>query len=349
MNIVHVFFSFNTGGSETMLADIMSNQCDDGDNVYLLIINNTTVDNLTKILDRRIKICCVGRPEGSKNPYWVLKYNYLLHKIHPDIVHYHNDKAAGLTIKAIRSKYVMTVHSMGQSLPYSNKCDAIISISKAVADDIQTRLGLSSVVIANGMFMDDIAVSESTYRPQNPFKIVMTGRMYLDVKGQDILLTAIKTVVDQGYNVQVTFWGDGPDLDKCKSLAKQLGIAERTFFAGLVSRDYVHSNLKKFDLYVLPSRHEGYGLSCVEAMAAGVPIIVSDIDGPSELVGDNEYGLKFAPEDSQSLADAIVRVLTNYAVYKRCAMEKSLPYSARFNVKNTARSYTNLYHKILDK
>ena len=77
MKIVHVVYSLEFGGIETMLVNIANEQVSMGYNVTILCINNHINDALRETIDKRVKFYCLGRPIGSKNPYYVLKFNYV--------------------------------------------------------------------------------------------------------------------------------------------------------------------------------------------------------------------------------------------------------------------------------
>ena len=129
------------------------------------------------------------------------------------------------------------------------------------------------------------------------------GRLHVN-KGFDILLQAAALLRERGMPVKLQIAGDGPEAGTLRTLAARLGLqAEDLTFTGWVTgpADY----LAKLDLFVLPSRVEPFGLVVVEAMAAGVPVIASDIDGPRTILKSGELGAMVAPEDPSALADAI--------------------------------------------
>lgn len=111
MRILHVQFSFTTGGTETMLVDIINEQIKTNE-VSLLVINDKCNKVLLDKIDSRVKKYCCDRPEGSKNPWYFLKANWLLHKIHPDIIHTHDDKLRTLLRWRGKAKLVYTKHNV---------------------------------------------------------------------------------------------------------------------------------------------------------------------------------------------------------------------------------------------
>jgi glycosyltransferase involved in cell wall biosynthesis len=124
-------------------------------------------------------------------------------------------------------------------------------------------------------------------------------------KGIDVLVHAHARL---GRDALLVLVGDGPEMARCRALAFELGVAERVRFLGL--RRDVPALLAACDLAVAPSlAPEGFGLSVVEAMAAGKPVVVSDAGAMPELIDRGRCGTVVPRGDAQALADAIGRLL----------------------------------------
>ena len=108
--------------------------------------------------------------------------------------------------------------------------------------------------------------------------------------------------------------GNGPLLEELRALAASLGIAANTWLPGAL--DNVPEVLKAFDLFVLPSLHEGYGMALAEAMAHGLPIVTTRAGAIPETV-PREAGLLVPPGDAAGLAFALERVITDHALAAR--------------------------------
>ena len=101
--------------------------------------------------------------------------------------------------------------------------------------------------------------------------------------------------------------------------------------------------LKTFDIFVLPSREEGIPRSLMEAMAAGVPIIASDIPGNRALIDHGETGLLFPPDDPERLVTAIVTMIEQAAFAKEMARRARVKVEQHFSAERMAADYTALY------
>ena len=109
-------------------------------------------------------------------------------------------------------------------------------------------------------------------------------------------------------------------------------ICDRVHFLGSLSEDDVARRLQNADLFVLSSFVEGIPVSAMEAMAAGVPVITTNIAGTSELIEDGKTGLLVRPSDPQVLADAIVRMIEDYDFRLRAAELARIKVAADFDV-----------------
>ena len=112
-------------------------------------------------------------------------------------------------------------------------------------------------------------------------------------------------------------------------------------------RDDVGELLAAADLFVLSSRSEGLPLSILEAMAAGLPVVASDVGGVPELVVDGETGLLVPPGDPHALAAAIDRLLDDPDLRRRLGAAGRLRVSEQFDLESTQRAHLDLYRTLL--
>ena len=110
-------------------------------------------------------------------------------------------------------------------------------------------------------------------------RLLTVGRIS-EEKGQRVALEALKLLCARGYNVKWYFVGEGKDLAYCEELALQLGISEHTEFLGLCTNPYGY--MRDCDIYVQPSRHEGFCITLAEALCFGVPIVATNFTGAAE-------------------------------------------------------------------
>jgi glycosyltransferase involved in cell wall biosynthesis len=350
MHIVHVFFAFTTGGSETMLVDIMNEQVR-ANQVSLVIINDLYDAELIGKLSKRITVTRIGRKPGSRNVLKILLLNLVLLRLHPDIIHCH-DHTIIRYISFAKGIKVLTVHSIRFPIDNFSRYNQLVSISQAVRKDIQVRSGLESVVIYNGIFTENVAVQESEMAFNRVFIIAQIGRLDHEKKGQHILLYALNNLVKSHQtNIRVDFIGEGPSLDYLRQLSEDLEITDYVNFLGLRSRDYIYHHLRDYGLLVQPSLFEGFGLTVAEAMAARVPVLVSDIEGPMEITGNGAYGYCFNSGDSSDCARQIEMIIRDQATSgsREKTTAAQLFVEQNFNISETVKKYQTLYDSLILK
>lgn len=129
------------------------------------------------------------------------------------------------------------------------------------------------------------------------FKIIHIGFMDTYRKGQDILIRALKILINDGYNVDLTLIGDGKKREEFEKLSHDLEIEKNVSFLGSIKdKQIIFDCLKKSHLLVFPTESEGLPRTIIEAMAVGLPCISSPVDGVVELLDDEYLVEKRTPE-----------------------------------------------------
>jgi glycosyltransferase involved in cell wall biosynthesis len=128
-------------------------------------------------------------------------------------------------------------------------------------------------------------------------------------KGIDILIDSFISLKDEGYNIHLLIVGSGPDEEKLKQKISDARYQESVTFFGNSEWAVAIRMLTVIDIFVVPSRFEGFGLSAAEAMAAGKPVIASDAFGLLEVVDHEQTGLIFHAGDAYSLTKSIKKLL----------------------------------------
>jgi len=162
-------------------------------------------------------------------------------------------------------------------------------------------------------------------------------------KGQVILIEAMPKVLERFPNARLLLIGDGPDRKKLESRASALGLADSIVWLGSVTHDDAMRYMSSMDVLVVPSLFEGFGLVAAEGMAAELPVVGSNVDGLAEVIEDNVTGYLVPPEDSELLAQAIIRLLSSPEMikcYGRSGYDRiSQYYSYRHYVESTTAAY----------
>jgi glycosyltransferase involved in cell wall biosynthesis len=133
----------------------------------------------------------------------------------------------------------------------------------------------------------------------------------------ELVIEAVATLGDK--SVKLLIIGDGPERNRFEARAKQLGIASQTHFTGFVSEETKYGLLAVSDVFTFTRAWEldGFGMTTIEAMSLGVPVITSNFGPQIEIVQNHQSGLLFKPHDSADLAKKICELLTNPALRKK--------------------------------
>jgi glycosyltransferase involved in cell wall biosynthesis len=195
----------------------------------------------------------------------------------------------------------------------ANLCTTIICVSNALRGSLVKAFGFPSRkmrTIYNGVSLSEFAQSKSDgagiraklgIRPDE-FMLVCTARLSAQ-KGIDILLHALARTLHNGVRCKCVIVGDGPLRDRLMEQAREMNLSCHVFFEGFQEdvRPYLHAS----SAFILTSRTEGLPLSILEAMACGLPSIVTDVGGNAEAVANQVHGLVVPPGSVDAVADAI--------------------------------------------
>lgn len=370
MKITHLYWSLTYGGIETMLINIANAQVYQGEEVSVIIINDLCEDTLIKSLDSRVSFYKLGRKTGSKNISFIIKLNSLLGKLRPDIIHMHSPDIARIIL---RRKFIQKSCATIHSLPYGpinssnifkeimrklrgtkrvksnveclNKIPYIFSISSAVKQMLIDNYGINSVVVPNGIITKHFTMSNFLI-PHTPFRIVMVSRLEHEEKGQDLLIEAAARLKG---SITIDFIGVGPSMEYLKELTHNLCADNYIHFLGKQTQDYIASHLANYDMFIQPSRWEGFGLTVAEAMSARVPVLVSSDQGPAEVTCGNKYGWIFKNGDVNDLTNKISYIINHYNEAIQKAESASQYVRDTYDVAVTAQRYIKEYKEIIKK
>jgi glycosyltransferase involved in cell wall biosynthesis len=348
LKITHLIWGLGVGGAETMLVDIANEQAAKHE-TSVIIVNRHIDPAVASGFDGAVKVVTLGRPPGSVNPWHMLKILNALKRLRPDVLHVHEDSFARLK-RLISVPMVLTIHNTRLPLRHGLAAfDSVCCISEAVRLDVETRFPDSRpLVIYNGIRYD--AVSRKQQYGHRPFRIVQVGRLAHEQKGQDLLIRALSIALKRMGNdsMLVDFIGDGESLTYLKRLCVECGVEDRCRFLGSSPRQTIYEKLCGYDLLVQPSRYEGFGLTVLEGMAAGLPVLVSNIEGPLEIIAGGKFGWSFRSEDVRELAENLMDlcVLSRAPEFPERMREQVTQSRPLFDVSSTAGRYVNEYSRL---
>ena len=171
--------------------------------------------------------------------------------------------------------------------------------------------------------------------------IIGIGVRLCEQKGITYLLRAMPELIKSFPECTLVIAGRGALEDTLKREASELGIQAYVKFLGM--RLDIPELLQLFDVYVLPSNWEGIPMALLEAMAAGCPIVATDVGGVSAVITSEETGLLVKPKEPQEISRAIGRLLSDRQLSKKITQRAFETFKERFEARIMTRNYEKLY------
>ncbi|GGG69850.1 glycosyltransferase [Edaphobacter dinghuensis] len=201
--------------------------------------------------------------------------------------------------------------------------------------------------IYNGLDLDNWgASSQST--PQRDKILVTTIGNIRHVKGHDVFVKAAAVIAPHFPNVYFSIAGgvlEPSYFEELQALVRDLNLEERFHFTGAITN--LEQHLSAADIFVLPSRSEGFSNAIVEAMATSLPVVATNVGGNAEAVQNDVSGLIVPAEDSDALAAAIIRLLADPAMAKAMGIAGKQRVAERFTTEAMLLQTTATYRKLL--
>lgn len=281
----------------------------------------------------------------------------------PDLVHLHTGRATWLGGLAARSAGVpaITTRRMDREvkrnwrtrLVYGSLVRRAAAISTPVRECLERGGVPAEKIVLVHSAVDPRALVPRTPRAEVRRELrtgadepVVLALASLTVrKGLDVLLDALAKLAARGVTPNVWIAGDGEERANLAARATELGLAKRVQFLG--QRGDAADLLGACDVFVLPARREGLGVSALEALAAGRAVVASRVGGLAEVVIDGECGLTVPPGDETALAHALERILGDDALRARLAAAGPARVANGFLAEQMVASYEKLYREVL--
>jgi glycosyltransferase involved in cell wall biosynthesis len=279
-----------------------------------------------------------------------------------EIVHAHMARdypLAALATGRSEAQLVLTRHVLFALNPIHKltlrRTARVIAVSEAVADSLRTRNIFPPeriTTIHNGIDIERFAAGRkpaATGSAQDQFRVGMVGHL-AQIKGQEDFVRAAALVCKERDDVQFIIAGEdksssGENRATIENLIRELGLDRQIQLPGWVPN--VAQFLPTLDVFVSPARSEPFGLSIVEAMAAGVPVVSTESEGAAEILDDSQTGLLVPIGDVESIAGAIIALLDNKAERDRLATNAARVARERFSLKQMVDRTEEVYREIL--
>ena len=295
-----------------------------------------------------------------------------IRQVKPDIVHthlVHADLFGFISAKLARVSTVVSSRHLDDAFRYRSRwrrinrrlwrmIDGGIAISAAMkqfALDIEEAPTDKISVVRYGMEYrwisdDDINLARQRLRTElnleSDAQLLGIACRLVDQKGIPYALEALRRIRSDFPRAHLVIAGEGEKAGELRRLASKLGIADRVSWLGW--RADAAELMAAFDVFLLPSLHEGFGLVLLEAMSHRVPIIASEVGAIPEIVVDGETGILVEPRNVDLLARAMRRLLTDRALRKYMGLLGAARLEEHFSIEKMVDGTIALYEKVLE-
>ena len=333
--------SLEMGGAERVAVSLANRWAEEGREVVILTLTSDREDfyELGEGV-RRVRLAVANRK--ARNPFaklWVRiarvrAVRHALEEIAPDFVIAYMADCNRVLALARPARPVVCVGTQHTYAPHTKerftktlskkinypKLDAVVALTDDMAKYLREDLGLRRVPVVPNPLLWPMPKSEPILSPLTAIDpetktILAVGRL-VPVKGFDLLIEAFARIHARlpGWNLVIV--GEGPERVALEALVRRAGLEGRIRLpgrAGNVAEWYAAA-----DVFALSSRREGFPMTLVEAMGAGLPCVAANCKtGPSSLIRDGESGLLVAPDDPDALAAGLLRLADDEPLRKR--------------------------------
>jgi len=240
-----------------------------------------------------------------------------------------------------------------------NRCDYFLPVSQGLEDELigcyeidknktfVIKNGVSRLFLEANRYDQKIEMREDNSMPMTEkillFVGVLNGR-----KDVGEIIKAIPEIIRRKVDVRLFIVGMGELKKKYIGMSHELNVNEHVFFVDNVSHEELVGYYAMSDVFILPSCYEGLPKAALEAMAMGLPVICSDIPGHKELITNGENGYLFHPDDTNSLSEKIIELLTNTELAHRMGRKNRVIVEDKYTWQKVAERCQMAYEKALN-
>ena len=362
LRVLHLIPQFGRGGAERVICELASGMRK-SHNIQALIA--WSGGEWTSQLDRlglqwlRVPLF-PSRPINAIRSFFALRR--IVRQYHIDLIHSHH-RFSSLVGRVVcltsNTAFVCTVHDLASGnrlISVFAQGETVTVFSQAVQSHLIEHFGLNEDFIyrvpmglrpAVKLPAEQILAMRRERGCASPIPVIgFVGRLAYE-KGPDILLRAMPHILVRF--PQARFWivGDGDMRDELEILVDTLGIREKVIFFG--GQDDVSLLMSCFDITVVPSLREGFGLAALESLAHGKPVIATQVGGLPELVQHDQNGILIPPGQSVAVAEAVIRLLGNRELLLEMGVRARETIRGRFSIEAMLREMRLVYQSALER
>lgn len=235
----------------------------------------------------------------------------------------------------------------------------VIACSQYMVDELGRLFSLplgKLDTIPNGINLDvaasfseaQLAAFRAAYVKSEQMLVFSVGRLVYE-KGFHILVQSMSQILQNYPSARLVVAGKGPLLDHLRNLAADLGISENVIIPGFITDAERDMFLSVADCAVFPSLYEPFGIVALEAMAFGCPVVASNVGGLAEVVSHNQIGTLIYPDNPESAAWGVLRVLNQPDTVQAYAANARRMVVEKYSWQKIARQTVQVYQRVVDE
>lgn len=362
IRVMQITHDLAIGGLQQVVVSICRNIDRDRFSVSVLCLR-ARGELASQLEDMGIPVLMLPQKRYGTDYFSFLKVASILHRERTEIIHTHNkqpfiDGTLGGMIARSRT-VVHTDH--GRTFPdkhrylfaewaMSHFVYRIAAVSDKTREDLirYEKIRREKIItVPNGIdgrlfeTRIDPGVKKKELGISGRYPILGIGARLVRIKGIEYLLGAVSRLRKRYPRILLVIAGTGPWEETLRSTAGELGVEDHVVFIG--ARMDMPELLNMFDLYVLPSLSEGMPLALLEAMAAGCPIVATNVGGIPNIITDGYNGMLIEPKDEEALAKAIIDMMGDDSKRNRFRERGRLLYEQRYSAVAMTKTYERLY------
>jgi glycosyltransferase involved in cell wall biosynthesis len=365
LTVSHVVLSLDCGGLEHVVLSLVREGTRAGQRVSVVCLERPgTLATEAERLGARVH--CIDKRPGLRLST-ARRLQSLFQELRPHVVHTHQIGALLYAGPAARRSGVRVVVHTEHGKHYSVRrktrwLGRIVGRTAqrffCVSDDIAAEVNACRIVPARKIQVVSNGIDTQRFRqpdagagirgqlgiPVNALVVGTVGRLS-EIKRQDLLIQAFARVHTNLPDARLLIVGDGPQRIALHDLACRLRVDRAVHFAGY--QDRPETFLRAMDVFALTSRSEGMPLVILEAWAAQVPVVASDVGGLPAMIDHNRTGLLFRSGDVVALESSLLTLLTNHDDRRRISIAALCKVVDRFDVRRMAQNYEVHYRQLL--
>lgn len=358
MRILHVIPKLEIGGAQGLLENVLPLISETYD--ISVVVYRKTGSEIEKNLEKK-GIPVYSLEASPRSPKAITRLKKYLKNA--DLIHFHlfpTQYYGILSNIGINKPIIFTEHSTFnkrrnhkflkpiEKIIYK-KFLKIVCISEPVRNSLAEWLSENGdtskfTVIENGInlprFENPKASSRKELFGREGTPLLMISR-FTDSKDHETVVKSLLYL--RNPDIYVVFVGEGENRNSTEELAERLGVREKIIFLG--ERKDIPEIIKTSEIGIQSSNWEGFGLSAIEMMAGGIPVVASDVEGLNAIIKDKD--LLFRKGDAEDLAYKIDRLLSDSKLYSE-KVQKVKETAGKFSIDKTAKKYIDLYSEIFN-